>query len=166
MRAVVITEPGVPGVMEWRGGGGVTGADWPRREGPSPPPRGPPPYPGLEVSGRIRAVGDQVTGWRPGAEVCALLGGGGYAEQVAVPQGQVLPVPDAVPVEAAAALPEVACTVWVNIVDLARLTAGETLLVHGGASGIGTHAIQLAKAMGVRVICTAGSVAKLARCRE
>src|ERR1700760_1892700 len=192
MRAVVITEPGVPGVMEWRGGGGVTGADWPRREGPSPPPRGPPPYPGLEVSGRIRAVGDQVTGWRPGAGGCALLGGGGYAEQVAVPpgegppgaevgarrggggyaeqvaapQGQVLPVPDAVPVEAAAALPEVACTVWVNIVDLARLTAGETLLVHGGASGIGTHAIQLAKAMGVRVICTAGSVAKLARCRE
>ncbi len=182
MRAVVITEPGVPGVMEWRevpdpdpapdevvidvAAAGVNRADLAQREGHYPPPPGSPPYPGLEVSGRIRSVGDQVTGWRPGDAVCALLGGGGYAEQVAVPQGQVLPVPDAVPVEAAAALPEVACTVWVNIFDLARLTAGETLLVHGGASGIGTHAIQLAKALGVRVLCTAGSVAKLARCRE
>jgi putative PIG3 family NAD(P)H quinone oxidoreductase len=182
MRAVVITEPGVPGVMEWLevpdpvpapdevvidvAAAGVNRADLAQREGHSPPPPGSPPYPGLEVSGRIRAVGGQVTGWQPGDAVCALLGGGGYAEQVAVPAAQVLPVPDGVPVEAAAALPEVACTVWVNIFDLARLAGGETLLVHGGASGIGTHAIQLAKALGVRVICTAGSVAKLARCRE
>jgi putative PIG3 family NAD(P)H quinone oxidoreductase len=179
MRAVVITEPGV---MEWLevpdpvpgpdevvidvAAAGVNRADLAQREGHYPPPPGAPPYPGLEVSGRIRAVGGQVTGWQPGDTVCALLGGGGYAEQVAVPQGQVLPVPDSVPVTAAAALPEVACTVWVNIFDLARLAEGETLLVHGGASGIGTHAIQLAKALGVRVICTAGSLEKLARCRE
>jgi putative PIG3 family NAD(P)H quinone oxidoreductase len=182
MRAVVITEHGEPGVMEWLevpdpvpgpgevvidiAAAGVNRADLAQREGGYPPPPGAPPYPGLEVSGRIRTVGSQVTGWRPGDEVCALLGGGGYAEQVAVPQGQVLPVPETVSVTAAAALPEVACTVWVNIFDLARLTEGETLLVHGGASGIGTMAIQLAKASGVRVICTAGSPKKLARCRE
>jgi putative PIG3 family NAD(P)H quinone oxidoreductase len=182
MRAVVITEHGEPGVMEWLevpdpvpgpgevvidiAAAGVNRADLAQREGGYPPPPGAPPYPGLEVSGRIRTVGSQVTGWHPGDEVCALLGGGGYAEQVAVPQGQVLPVPETVSVTAAAALPEVACTVWVNIFDLARLTEGETLLVHGGASGIGTMAIQLAKASGVRVICTAGSPKKLARCRE
>jgi putative PIG3 family NAD(P)H quinone oxidoreductase len=182
MRAVVITEHGDPGVMEWLevpdpvpgpgevvidiAAAGVNRADLAQREGGYPPPPGAPPYPGLEVSGRIRTVGSQVTGWHPGDEVCALLGGGGYAEQVAVPQGQVLPVPETVSVTAAAALPEVACTVWVNIFDLARLTEGETLLVHGGASGIGTMAIQLAKASGVRVICTAGSPKKLARCRE
>jgi putative PIG3 family NAD(P)H quinone oxidoreductase len=182
MRAVVITEHGEPGVMEWLevpdpvpgpdevvidiAAAGVNRADLAQREGGYPPPPGAPPYPGLEVSGWIRTVGSQVTGWQPGEEVCALLGGGGYAEQVAVPQGQVLPVPETVSVTAAAALPEVACTVWVNIFDLARLTEGETLLVHGGASGIGTMAIQLAKASGVRVICTAGSPKKLARCRE
>jgi len=182
MRAVVITEHGEPGVMEWLevpdpvpgpgevvidiAAAGVNRADLAQREGGYPPPPGAPPYPGLEVSGRIRTVGSQVTGWHPGDKVCALLGGGGYAEQVAVPQGQVLPVPETVSVTAAAALPEVACTVWVNIFDLARLTEGETLLVHGGASGIGTMAIQLAKASGVRVICTAGSPKKLARCRE
>jgi len=97
--------------------------------------------------------------------VCALVGGS-YAEQVAVPQGQVLPVPDTVPITAAAAFPEAACTVWVNIFELAGLAEGETLLVHGGASGIGTLAIQLAKASGARVSCTAGSAGKLARCRE
>jgi len=182
MRAVVITEHGDPGVMEWLevpdpvpgpgevvidiAAAGVNRADLAQREGGYPPPPGAPPYPGLEVSGRIRTVGSQVTGWHPGDEVCALLGGGGYAEQVAVPQGQVLPVPETVSVTAAAALPEVACTVWVNVFDLAGLTEGETLLVHGGASGIGTMAIQLAKASGVRVICTAGSPKKLARCRE
>jgi putative PIG3 family NAD(P)H quinone oxidoreductase len=182
MRAVVITEHGEPGVMEWLevpdpipapdevvidvAAAGVNRADLAQAEGNYPPPPGAPPYPGLEVSGRIRSVGSRVTGWQPGDEVCALLGGGGYAEQVAVPQGQVLPVPETVPVTAAAALPEVACTVWVNIFDLARLAGGETLLVHGGASGIGTMAIQLARASGVRVICTAGSPRKLARCRE
>src|SRR5579862_6683858 len=154
MRAVVITEPGEPEVMQWlevpdpvAGPGevvidvaaaGVNRADLMQRQGGYPPPPGAPPYPGLEVSGRVRAVGAEVTGWRPGDEVCALLGGGGHAEQVAVPQGQVLPVPGTVPVTAAAGLPEAACTVWVNIFELAGLAAGETILVHGGASGIGT----------------------------
>src|SRR5262249_51004367 len=125
-----------------------------------------PPYPGLECSGRIRAVGDGVADWRPGDEVCALLAGGGYAEQVAVPAGQVLPVPGKVSTTQAAAFPEAACTVYSNVFALAGLTAGETLLVHGGGSGIGTMAIQLGKAFGARVACTAGSARKLARCRE
>jgi putative PIG3 family NAD(P)H quinone oxidoreductase len=182
MRAVVITEPGAPEVMQWvevpdpvPGPGevlidvaaaGVNRADVAQRQGGYPPPPGDPPYPGLEVSGRVRAAGAEVTAWRAGDEVCALLGGGGYAELVTVPQGQVLPVPQTVPVTAAAAFPEAACTVWVNIFELAGLAAGETILVHGGASGIGTLAIQLAKATGARVICTAGSADKLARCRE
>ena len=182
MHAVVITEPGEPEVMRWLevpdpvpgpdevlievAAAGVNRADVAQRQGGYPPPAGLPPYPGLECSGWVRAFGAQVTGWQPGDEVCALLGGGAYAELVAVPQGQVLPVPGTVPVTAAAAFPEGACTVWVNIFDLAGLTAGETILVHGGASGIGTLAIQLARAVGARVICTAGSAAKLARCRE
>jgi putative PIG3 family NAD(P)H quinone oxidoreductase len=182
MRAVVITEPGEPEVMRWQevpdpvpdpdevlidvAAAGVNRADVAQRQGSYPPPPGVAPYPGLEVSGRVRAVGARVTGWRPGDEVCALLGGGGYAEQVVVPQGQVLPVPGTVTVAAAAAFPEAACTVWVNIFELAGLAAGETLLVHGGASGIGTLAIQLGKAIGARVICTAGSAGKLARCRD
>jgi putative PIG3 family NAD(P)H quinone oxidoreductase len=137
-----------------------------QRQGLYPPPPGAPPYPGLECSGRIRAVGEGVTDWRPGDEVCALLAGGGYAEQVVVPAGQVLPVPERVDVATAAAFPETACTVYANIVMVARLAAGETLLVHGGGSGIGTMAIQLGKAFGARVACTAGSAQKLARCRE
>jgi putative PIG3 family NAD(P)H quinone oxidoreductase len=137
-----------------------------QRQGLYPPPPGAPPYPGLECSGRIRAAGDGVTDWRPGDEVCALLSGGGYAEQVVVPAGQVLPVPARVDVATAAAFPETACTVYSNVFQLARLTAGETLLVHGGGSGIGTMAIQLGKAFGARVACTAGSAGKLARCRD
>jgi putative PIG3 family NAD(P)H quinone oxidoreductase len=137
-----------------------------QRQGLYPPPPGAPPYPGLECSGRIRAAGAGVTAWRPGDEVCALLSGGGYAEQVVVPAGQVLPVPAGVDVTTAAAFPETACTVHSNVFQLARLTAGETLLVHGGSSGIGTMAIQLGKAFGARVACTAGSARKLARCRE
>jgi putative PIG3 family NAD(P)H quinone oxidoreductase len=137
-----------------------------QRQGLYPPPPGAPPYPGLECSGRIRAVGEGVTDWRPGDEVCALLAGGGYAEQVVVPAGQVLPVPERVDVSTAAAFPETACTVYANVFMVARLAAGETLLVHGGGSGIGTMAIQLGKAFGARVACTAGSAQKLARCRE
>jgi putative PIG3 family NAD(P)H quinone oxidoreductase len=120
----------------------------------------------MECSGRIVAVGPQVSEWKPGEEVCALMAGGGYAEKAAVPAGQVLPVPDGVSVAEAAALPEAACTVYSNVFQVGRLAAGETLLVHGGASGVGTVAIQLAKANGARVICTAGSPEKLARCRE
>ena len=145
---------------------GVNRADLMQRQGFYPPPPGAPPYPGLECAGQITAVGDGVTGLRPGDEVCALLAGGGYAEQVAVPAVQVLPVPAGLTVAEAAALPEVACTVYANVFMAAGLKPGETLLVHGGASGIGTMAIQLARALGARVACTAGSDAKLRRCRE
>jgi putative PIG3 family NAD(P)H quinone oxidoreductase len=132
-----------------------------------PPPPGASEILGLECSGRIAALGPGVTGWSVGDEVCALLSGGGYAEQVAVPAGQVMPVPAGVDLVDAAALPEVACTVWSNVVLVARLAAGESFLVHGGSSGIGTMAIQVAKALGAGpVVCTAGSAAKLIRCRE
>ena len=182
MRAVVITEPGGPEVLRWLevpdpvpgpgevvievAASGVNRADLMQREGHYPPPAGASPYPGLECSGRVRSVGDGVTGWRPGDEVCALLAGGGYAEQVVVPAGQLLPVPAGVDVTEAAAFPETACTVYANVFQLAGLTSGETLLVHGGSGGIGTMAIQLGKAFGARVACTAGSPEKLARCRE
>ena len=182
MRAVVITEPGEPEVMRWLevpdpvpgpgdvlievAASGVNRADLMQREGFYPPPPGAPPYPGLECSGRVLAVGEDVTAWRPGDEVCALLSGGGYAEQVVVPAGQLIPVPDKVDVVHAAAFPETVCTVYSNLFEVAGLSSGETLLVHGGSSGIGTTAIQLGKAFGARVACTAGSPEKLARCRE
>src|ERR1700678_4398775 len=182
MRAVVITEPGGPEVMRWLevpdpvpgpgdviieiAASGVNRADLMQREGHYPPPPGAPSYLGLECSGRVSAVGADVTAWRPGDEVCALLAGGGYAEQVAVPAGQLLPVPEKLEVALSAALPEFVCTVYSNLFQVAGLASGEMLLVHGGASGIGTIAIQLGKAFGARVACTAGSPAKLARCRE
>ena len=178
MHAVVITEPGEPEVLRWLevpdpvpgpgevvidvAASGVNRADLMQRQGRYPPPAGAPPYPGLECAGRIRSAGDGVTDWRPGDEVCALLAGGGYAEQVVVPAGQVLPLPPKVSVTTAASFPETACTVYSNVFQLAALQAGETLRVHGGSSGIGTMAIQLA----ARVACTAGSAQKLARCRE
>jgi putative PIG3 family NAD(P)H quinone oxidoreductase len=182
MRAVVITEPGEPEVLRWLevpdpepgpgevvievAASGVNRADLMQREGHYPPPPGAPPYPGLECSGRIRAVGEGVMDWQPGDQVCALLAGGGYAEQVLVPAGQLLPVPGELDVVVAAAFPEAVCTVYSNVFQLASLASGETLLVHGGSSGIGTTAIQLGKAFGARVACTAGSASKLARCRE
>jgi putative PIG3 family NAD(P)H quinone oxidoreductase len=182
MRAVVITEPGGPDVLKVAevpdpvpGPGevlveivaaGVNRADVMQRQGRYPPPPGAPPYPGLECSGRIAALSDGTTDWNVGDEVCALLGGGGYAEQVAVPTGQLLPLPGGVTLADAAGLPEVACTVYANVFQQARLQPGETLLVHGGASGIGTMAIQLARATGARVACTASTPAKLERCRE
>jgi putative PIG3 family NAD(P)H quinone oxidoreductase len=131
----------------------VNRADLLQRAGFYDPPPGASPYPGLECSGRVSALGEGVAGWRVGDEVCALLAGGGYAEKVAVPVGQLMPVPTDV-VEAAA-LPEVACTVWSNLAGVARLAAGESLLVHGGGSGIGTFAIQYATACGARVFATA-----------
>jgi putative PIG3 family NAD(P)H quinone oxidoreductase len=182
MRAVVISEPGGPDVLRVAEvpdpvagpgevlvdivGAGVNRADVMQREGFYPPPPGAPPYPGLECSGRVAGLGPDADDWRLGDEVCALLGGGGYAERVAVPAGHLLPLPSGVTVTDAAGLPEVACTVYANVFQRAALASGETLLVHGGASGIGTMAIQLAKAYGARVACTAGSPAKLARCRE
>ena len=145
---------------------GVNRADILQRVGFYPPPPGAPAYLGLECSGRIAALGDGVSGWRVGDEVCALLAGGGYAAQVAVPSGSVLPAPAGVDLVDAAALPEVACTVWSNVFLTAALQPGQTLLVHGGSSGIGTMAIQLARAVGARVAVTAGTADKLEVCRE
>jgi len=145
---------------------GVNRADLLQAAGKYPPPPGASEIIGLEASGTIAAVGDGVTEWSEGQRVCALLAGGGYAEYVAVPAGQVLPVPDGVPLDHAAGLPEVACTVWSNLVMTARLRAPELLLIHGGASGIGTHAIQVARALNCRVAVTAGSRNKLDLCAE
>jgi putative PIG3 family NAD(P)H quinone oxidoreductase len=169
--AVTITQPGGPEVLRWAevpdpepGPGevlvdiqasAVNRADILQRQGFYSPPPGASPYPGLECSGRIAALGDGVDGWQVGDDVCALLAGGGYAERVAVPSGQLLPVPAGVGIVEAAAFPEVACTVWSNVVDLARLRAGDTVLIHGGGSGIGTFAIQLASALGAHVVTTA-----------
>ncbi|MFI1197015.1 NAD(P)H-quinone oxidoreductase [Micromonospora sp. NPDC020750] len=181
MRAITIPEPGGPDALVWAevpdpepGPGevvvhvrasAVNRADLLQRQGHYPPPPGAPAYPGLECSGVIDAIGADVTGWAVGQEVCALLAGGGYAERVAVPAGQLLPVPDGVDLVDAAALPEVACTVWSNVVRLAGLAKGETLLVHGGGSGIGTFAVQLGTALGATVVVTARS-AKHERLRE
>ncbi len=145
---------------------GLNRADVMQRQGFYNPPPGASAYPGLEVSGRIAVLSDGVTGWSVGDEVCALLTGGGYAERVAVPAGQLLPVPDGVSLEDAAALPEVVSTVWSNLFMTANLQPGEVLLVHGGSSGIGTMAIQLAREVGAQVAVTAGSAAKLDVCRE
>jgi len=182
MYAVVVDEPGGPEALTWQevpdlepaagevvidvAAAGVNRADVMQRQGFYPPPPGASEIIGLECSGRIAAVGTDVTEWSVGDEVCALLAGGGYAQQVAVPAGQVMPAPDGVTLTEAAALPEVACTVYSTVFMNAHLAAGETLLVHGGASGIGTFAIQLAHARGCRVVVTAGSDGKLARCRE
>ena len=145
---------------------GVNRADLLQRQGRYSPPPGESDLPGLEVSGTVEALGEGVSEWSVGDEVCALLTGGGYAEYVRVPAGQVLPVPDGVSLVEAAALPEVVCTVWSNVFLTANLQPGETLLVHGGSSGIGTMAIQLARTVGARVAVTAGSAAKLEACRE
>jgi putative PIG3 family NAD(P)H quinone oxidoreductase len=182
MHAITIATPGGPEVLQWQevpdpvAGPGevlievaataVNRADLLQRQGMYNPPPGSSPYPGLECSGRIAALGEGVTGLAVGDEVAALLAGGGYAELVAVPAGQVFPAPKGMSLVEAGGLPEVACTVWSNVFMLAGLRPGELLLVHGGASGIGTTAIQLAKAAGARVAVTAGSPEKLARCQE
>lgn len=144
----------------------VNRADLLQRQGFYEPPPGASPYPGLECSGRISALGEGVSGWSVGDEVCALLSGGGYAEKVAVPAGQLLPVPRGLSLQDAAALPEVACTVWSNVFQLAALQPAELLLVHGGTSGIGTMAIQLAVRHGARVVCTVGSPEKASRAED
>jgi putative PIG3 family NAD(P)H quinone oxidoreductase len=144
----------------------VNRADTLQRQGFYPPPPGASDVLGLECSGRVSEVGEGVDGFAVGDEVCALLSAGGYADKVAVPAGQVLPVPAGVDLVEAAGLPEVACTVWSNVFMVAGLRSGETFLVHGGSGGIGTFAIQLAKAIGARVFATAGSREKLELCRE
>ena len=182
MRGISITEPGDADVLQiteieapTAGPGdvvvdmvaaGVNRADVMQRLGHYPPPAGASPLPGLEVSGTIREVGPGVEGWSVGDEVCALVDGGGYAEQVRVPAAQLLPVPKGVSLTEAAGLPEVACTVWSNVFMTANLQPGEVFLVHGGSSGIGTMAIQLATAAGARVAVTAGSQDKLDVCRD
>eukprot|EP00268_Persea_americana_P040109 TRINITY_DN3976_c0_g1_i3.p1 TRINITY_DN3976_c0_g1~~TRINITY_DN3976_c0_g1_i3.p1 ORF type:complete len:326 (-),score=49.17 TRINITY_DN3976_c0_g1_i3:700-1677(-) len=182
MKAVVITSPGGPEVLQVQevenprigddevlikiGATALNRADTLQRKGSYPPPEGASPYLGLECAGTVESVGKNVTRWRVGDEVCALLSGGGYAEKVAVPAGQVLPVPRGISLIEAASFPEVACTVWSTVFMMSRLSAGETLLIHGGSSGIGTFAIQIAKHQGARVFVTAGSQEKLTFCKE
>jgi putative PIG3 family NAD(P)H quinone oxidoreductase len=145
---------------------GVNRADVLQAAGNYPPPPGASEIIGMEVSGIVAELGPDVTEWSVGQEVCALLAGGGYAERVAVPAVQVMPIPHGVDLVDAAGLPEVACTVWSNLVLTAHLRAGQLLLMQGGASGIGTHAIQVARALGARVAVTAGSAEKLQTCRD
>ena len=182
MRAVIASEPGGPEVLtvtelpDPEPGPGevvidvvataVNRADTLQRQGNYPPPPGASDVLGLECSGTISAVGPEVTAWQVGDEVCALLAGGGYGERVTVPAGQVMPVPKGMDLVTAGALPEAACTVWSNVFMIAGLQPGETLLVHGGAGGIGNMAIQLAKALGAKVVTTAGSPEKLELCRS
>lgn len=179
MRAIVVEKPGdlrwqeIPDVVAGAGEvvvdvvtAGINRADLLQAAGNYPPPPGASEILGLEVSGRISELGADVEGWSVGQEVCALLAGGGYAERVAVPAPQLMPVPDGVDLHGAAALPEVACTVWSNVVMTGGLTPHHFLLVHGGASGIGTHAIQVAHALGCRIAVTAGSEKKLDVCRD
>ncbi|KAK3004230.1 hypothetical protein RJ639_020208 [Escallonia herrerae] len=182
MKAVVITAPGGPEVLQLQQvddpkaqddevlirveATALNRADTLQRKGLHPPPKGSSQYPGLECSGTVEAVGKSVTRWKVGDQVCALLSGGGYAEKVAVPAGQVLPVPPGVTLKDAASFPEVACTVWSTVFMMSRLSAGETFLIHGGSSGIGTFAIQMAKYQGVKVFVTAGNEEKLAYCKD
>jgi len=180
MRAVVAAEPGGPEVLSLStvtdpvpaagevlirvAAAGLNRADLLQRQGHYPPPLGASDILGMEVSGTVAALGPDVTGWQVGDEVCALLAGGGYAELVAVPAGQVMPVPAGVSLVEAAALPEVACTVWSNVFMVGALQTTESFLVHGGAGGIGSFAIQLAHALGSRVFTTAGTPEKRALC--
>ena len=182
MHAIVVTTPGDADVLAWQevpdpvaapgevivdvAAAAVNRADVLQRQGLYPPPPGTPEWLGLECSGTVAELGAGVTSLSIGDEVCCLLSGGGYAERVAVPAGQAMPIPAGVDLVTAAGLPEVACTVWSNLVMVAHLQRGEWLLVHGGGSGIGTMAIQVARALGARVAVTAGSAAKLARCEE
>lgn len=182
MQAINLNGFGGPEVMEWAdapdpvaghgevlievAAAGVNRADLLQRRGFYAPPDGTTPVPGLECSGVIAQVGEGVRDWSVGDRVCALLSGGGYAEKVVVPAGQVLPVPEGLDLAAAAGLPEVAATVWSNLVMTAGLHSGQLLLIHGGGSGIGTHAIQVGKQLGAKVAVTAGSAAKLDRCAE
>uniref|UniRef100_A0ACD5YV35 Uncharacterized protein n=1 Tax=Avena sativa TaxID=4498 RepID=A0ACD5YV35_AVESA len=184
MKAVVISSPGGPEALEVRevedlpapgegevlvkvAASGVNRADTVQRQGKYPPPPGASLYPGLECSGTILALGANVPSrWAVGDQVCALLTGGGYAEKVVVPAGQLLPVPEGVSLTDAAGLPEVACTVWSTVFMTSHLSPGESFLIHGGSSGIGTFAIQIAKHLGIKVLVTAGSEEKLAACKD
>lgn len=183
MKAIVITKPGGPDVLQVQErpipipaphevlinvkAAGINRPDIFQRKGSYPPPAGvPADIPGLEVAGIIEQCGAEVTRWQPGEAVCALLGGGGYAEYAVVDGRHCLPMPAGWSFVAAASLPETLFTVWHNVFQRGALQAGERLLVHGGSSGIGITAIQLAKAWGARVVATAGSPTKCAACTE
>lgn len=182
MRAVVITQPGEPEVLEVRevpdpepgpgevlirvAAAGINRADLLQRQGHYAPPPGASPYLGMECSGTVAALGAEVAGWNVGDEVCALMSGGAYAELVAVPATQLMLVPAGIDLVDAAALPEATCTVWSMLFNAGRLQPGESALIHGGTSGIGTTAIQLAHARGSRVFTTAGTPRKVAFCKE
>ncbi len=182
MHAITFAEPGPPDVLQWStvadptpaagevivdvAATAVNRADLLQRQGHYAPPPGASPILGLECSGTISSVGAAIGLDRIGEKVVALLTGGGYAQKVAVPVGQIMSVPAGISLVDAAALPEAACTVWSNLDMVANLSEGEWLLVHGGGSGVGTMAIQIGRALGARVAVTAGSAAKLARCAE
>src|SRR5579863_9876449 len=182
MRYIAVSHPGPPDVMELAVGpmptvgdtevlievaaAGVNRPDVFQRLGKYPPPLGASPILGLEVAGRVSEVGRDVTRWKVGDEVCALVAGGGYAEYCVAPAVQCLPIPRGLDLTTAAAIPETFFTVWTNLFDRGRLQPGEAVLVHGGSSGIGTTAIQLAHANGARVFATAGSAEKCAACER
>jgi NADPH2:quinone reductase len=182
MHYINISEYGGPEVMEIKEGevpepakgevlirvqaAGVNRPDLMQRQGLYPPPPGASPILGLEVAGEVVATGGDVAAWSVSDRVCALTNGGGYAQYVAVPAGQCLPVPEGLTVDEAAAIPETFFTVWANVFDIAKLKPGESLLVHGGSGGIGTAAIQMAKAMDAKVFTTAGSTEKCSACQR
>lgn len=182
MTAIAITEPGGPEVLRpvtadvpRPGPGellirvaaaGVNRPDVLQRKGGYPPPPGASPFPGLEVAGTVAARGDDVAGWDVGTPICALVAGGGYAEYCLAPAPQCLPIPDGLSPTEAGAVPETHFTVWTNVFERGRLRAGETFLVHGGSSGIGTTAIQLARTAGARVFTTAGTAEKCRACEQ
>lgn len=183
MKAIIITQPGAPGVLQTAerpspaygrdevlvkvAAAGVNRPDIFQRKGNYPPPLGAPAdIPGLEIAGTIDQIGDNVKRWKIGDKVCALVSGGGYAEYCNVPEGQCLPIPDALNFMEAASLPETFFTVWSNVFDRGKLQPGESLLVHGGSSGIGVAAIQMAKALGSKVYVTAGSDEKCQICQS
>jgi putative PIG3 family NAD(P)H quinone oxidoreductase len=182
MIAIAITKPGGPEVLQpvdvptpqpgsgevliRVAGAGVNRPDVMQREGKYPPPPGASDIPGLEVSGTIAACGSDVARWRPGDRVCALVSGGGYAEYCIAPEAQCLPVPSTLELVPAGGVPETFFTVWTNVFERGRLREGESFLVHGGSSGIGTTAIQMARAFGARVFATAGSKDKCVACER
>ena len=182
MIAIIIAKPGGPDVLQPMNvpmpqpgphevvirvaAAGVNRPDLMQREGKYPPPPGASDIPGLEVSGTVSACGTDVTRWREGDTVCALVSGGGYAEYCVAPAVQCLPIPSTVDLVSAGAMPETFFTVWTNVFERGRLRSGESFLVHGGASGIGTTAIQMARAFGARVFATAGTDDKCAACER
>jgi NADPH2:quinone reductase len=182
MRAVAITSPGGPDVLKLAqvptprpgpgqvlvrvAAAGVNRPDVAQRQGVYPPPLGHSPLPGLEIAGEVVEAGAQTTRWKAGDKVCALVNGGGYAEYCIAEETSALPIPAGFDMVRAAALPETFFTVWNNVFERGHLSAGEWLMVHGGTSGIGTTAIQLAKALGARVIATAGSADKCKACLD